>query len=154
MKLILKTKIADRLIGYLNNIQKWCERKFPKLLVSDRRYAEERFLRTYGRKLDLQNPVTFNEKLQWIKLYDRRPIMTIVSDKFQVRSYVKDKVGEQYLNTLYGVYESVDDLMPHLTEFPDKYILKTTHGCTDPSLPSENDLNNLRSWLTTNYYDA
>jgi hypothetical protein len=156
----LKTKIVDRLIGYQNRMQKWCERRFPKLLVSDRRYAEKRFFETFGRKLDLQNPVTLNEKLQWVKLYDRRPIMTDLTDKYLVRSYVKDKVGEQYLAPLYGVYESVDELIPHLSDFPDKYILKATHGCrwnvvvTDSSSPSENDLNNLRNWLSKNYYDA
>lgn len=156
----LKTKIISRLLGYLHSMQKWCERKFPKLLISDRRYAEERFLKTFSRKLDLQNPVTLNEKLQWVKLYDRRPIMTVLSDKYLVREYVKDKVGEQYLTPLYGVYESVDDLIPHLAEFPGKYILKATHGCgwnivvTDPSSPSENDLSDLRNWLSTNYYDV
>ncbi|MCJ7625904.1 MAG: hypothetical protein MUO76_20620, partial [Anaerolineaceae bacterium] len=105
-------KIVSRLVGYQNRMQKWCERKFPKLMISDRRYAEERFLRTFGKKLDLHNPITLNEKLQWIKLYERLPIMTDLTDKYLVRRNVKDKVGEQYLIPLYGVYESVDDLMP------------------------------------------
>ncbi|MCJ7625872.1 MAG: hypothetical protein MUO76_20460, partial [Anaerolineaceae bacterium] len=56
--------------------------------------------------------------------------------------------------------ESVDDLMPHLSEFPEKYVLKATHGCrwnvfvADPSSPSEMDIEKLRNWMSSNYYDV
>jgi hypothetical protein len=156
----LKTKTNDRLSRYLRNISEWLKRKLTSDFTSDRLYAEKRFLKTFGRKLDLKNPVTLMEKIQWLKLYDRRPIKTDLTDKYLVREYVQDKVGEQYLNPCYGVYESADELIPHLFDFPDKYILKATHGCgwniivNDPSSPTEGDLNELRNWLSTNYYYA
>lgn len=79
-----------------------------------------------GQKLDLNNPKTFNEKLQWLKLYDRNPLYTTLVDKFAVREYIKDKIGEEYLIPLLGgPWKSVDEI-PFDT-LPNQFVLKTTH---------------------------
>ncbi len=79
-----------------------------------------------GRDLDLENPKTFSEKLQWIKLYYRNPAMSTLSDKYEVRSFVAEKIGEEYLIPLLGVWDRFEDI--DFSTFPDRFILKATHG--------------------------
>ena len=67
------------------------------------------YKRVHKKDLDLENPQTFNEKMQWLKLYDSTPIKTKLADKYLVREWVKDKIGEEYLIPLLGVYDSFDD---------------------------------------------
>ena len=97
-----RIKVVGRMIGFPFNLYKKFIQKLSLILVSDRRYAEERFAKTFGRPLDLENPKTFNEKIQWIKLYYRRPMMTRLADKHLTREYVREKVGAQYLSTELG----------------------------------------------------
>lgn len=78
-----------------------------------------------GRKLNLKNPKTLNEKLQWMKFNYRFPLQTIVSDKYAVREYVRGKIGEEYLIPLYGVWDTFDDI--DLSRLPDKFVLKCNH---------------------------
>ncbi len=80
-----------------------------------------------GEKLDLQNPHTINEKIQWIKLYDATLLKTRLTDKYLVREWVKEKVGEQYLVPLLGVWDTFSDI--NISELPDAFALKTNHGC-------------------------
>ena len=79
------------------------------------------------KKLKLKNPQTFNEKLQWLKLYDKNTLYTQLADKYEVRQYVNDKIGEQYLVPLIGVYDSVEHIP--FNELPEQYVLKCTHDC-------------------------
>lgn len=76
-------------------------------------------------KLNLENPKTYNEKLQWLKIYNRRPEYTIMSDKYMVRDYVEKKIGKEYLIPLLGVWESVEDI--NLDSLPNKFVLKANH---------------------------
>lgn len=78
-----------------------------------------------GKKLDLNDPKSYNEKLQWLKLYDRDPKYTDLVDKYKVREYVKDKIGEQYLIPLIGVWDSVEDI--DFDNLPNRFVLKCTH---------------------------
>ena len=82
-------------------------------------------LRT-GRDLDLKHPKTFNEKIQWLKLYDVSPLKTRLADKFEVREWIREKIGEKYLTPLIGVYDTFDEI--DFDRLPDKFVLKTTHG--------------------------
>ena len=68
-------------------------RYWPFYLVSDEFYLKQFFKAYQGYDLDLQNPVSYNEKLQWLKLNDRKEIYTILSDKYQVRKYVEEKIA-------------------------------------------------------------
>lgn len=78
-----------------------------------------------GRSLNLNNPLTFSEKLQWLKLNDRNPAYTVMVDKYEVRSYVAEKLGEDCLIPLLGVWNSPDDIDFNL--LPDQFVLKCTH---------------------------
>ena len=75
----------------------------------------------------MREPQTFNEKLQWLKLYWFDPRATICADKYSVRDYVKSKGLDHILNELYGVYEDVESI--DFEELPDKFAMKVTHGC-------------------------
>ncbi len=81
-----------------------------------------------GYSLDLKNPTTYNEKLQWIKLYDRNPLMTKCCDKYQVRKYVESKGVQNILNDLLWVGDSAKDI-PY-DRLPDQFVIKVTHGST------------------------
>lgn len=88
---------------------------------------KEWFHYTTGEKLHLDNPQTFNEKIQWLKLYDSTPLKTQLSDKYRVREWVKDKIGEEYLISLLGVWDKFDEI--DFDTLPDKFVLKANHGC-------------------------
>lgn len=79
-----------------------------------------------GDKLNLTHPTTFNEKICWLKLYFHVPLLTQLADKYLVRSYVSEKIGDQYLNELYKVYYKVEDI--NFDELPNKFVLKGVHG--------------------------
>ena len=110
-----------------------------------------------GKKLNLDKPIDFNEKIQWLKLYYHVPILTQLADKCAVRSYVKKKVGKEYLNELYGVYENVNEI--DFSVFPSKFVLKGAHGSsTNLIVEDKNSLDisktqkTLNNWLRHNQY--
>ena len=75
--------------------------------------------------LDLKKVSTFNEKLQWLKLNDRKEIYHIMADKYEARAFVKEKIGEEYLVPLLGVWESAEAI--NIDELPEEFVLKCTH---------------------------
>ncbi|MBD7970574.1 glycosyl transferase [Paenibacillus sp. Sa2BVA9] len=77
------------------------------------------------KKLDFEDPKLFNEKLQYLKLYDRKPEYTNYVDKFEVRKYIKRVIGDDYLIPLIGVYNNFDEI--NFEKLPDKFVLKCTH---------------------------
>ena len=78
-----------------------------------------------GRELDLDNPLTYTEKLQWLKLYDHRPEYTAMVDKYAVKQYVAEKIGAEYVIPLLGVWERAEDI--DFDALPQQFVLKTTH---------------------------
>lgn len=88
---------------------------------------KEWFFRVTKEKLDLETPKTYNEKIQWLKLYDNTPLKTKLADKYLVREYVKDKIGERYLVPLLGVWDSFDEI--NFDNLPNSFVLKANHGC-------------------------
>lgn len=105
----------------------WCSLGNHHLLnwMPDAWYIKLIFRAHMGRKLDLKNPRTFGEKLQWIKLYDRKPEYTQMVDKYTVRSYISEKIGAQYLIPLLGVWDDPHDI--DFSKLPDRFVLKCTH---------------------------
>ncbi|MDT2865744.1 ATP-grasp fold amidoligase family protein [Vagococcus carniphilus] len=93
--------------------------------MSDKKYLEMEFKHRMKKVLDLENPITFNEKLQWLKLYDRNPQYTSLVDKYEVRKFVEEKIGEEYLIPLLGVWTDFSDI--NFEKLPNKFVLKTTH---------------------------
>lgn len=83
------------------------------------------YLKYFHRFPDLKNPQTFNEKLQWLKLYDRRPEYTKMVDKYAVKRYIADIIGEEYLIPTLGVWNAFDDI--DFDKLPNQFVLKCTH---------------------------
>lgn len=83
------------------------------------------FKERMGYPLNLENPQTFNEKLQWLKLHDRNPLYTTMVDKYEVKKYVAEKIGEQYIIPTLGVWDHFDEI--DFDKLPEKFVLKCTH---------------------------
>ena len=95
-------------------------------ILSDRFFLKVLFRLRMGYKLNLDNPVTFNEKLQWLKLYNRKPEYTQMVDKAAAKEYVANIIGKEYIIPTLGVWDRFEDI--DFNTLPDKFVLKTTHG--------------------------
>ena len=93
--------------------------------MDDEKYLRLIFNARMGHPLNLENPVTFNEKLQWLKLHDRNPIYPKLVDKYEVKKYVAEKIGEQYVIPTLGVWNKFEDI--NFDELPQQFVLKCTH---------------------------
>lgn len=93
---------------------------------SDETYIKGRFYLLMGKRLDLKNPKTFSEKLQWLKLYDRRPEYTTMVDKYAVKDYVAKIIGDEYVIPTLGVWNKPENI--EWDKLPNQFVLKTTHG--------------------------
>ena len=100
-------------------------RLLPDNIENDRKYLKKIFKYRMGKELNLDNPKTYSEKLQWIKLYDRNPLYTKLVDKYEVKEYIKEKIGEEYLIPTFGVYNKFDDI--NFDKLPEQFVIKCTH---------------------------
>lgn len=120
--------IKKTLIGVLKNPYKivtyFNPYGFMKFLPDDI-YLKLMFRGRIGKKLNLKNPKTFNEKLQWLKLNDRNPLYPRLVDKFEVRKFISNTIGDEYLVPLLGVYENFDEI--NFDQLPNRFVLKCTH---------------------------
>lgn len=110
-----------------------------------------------GKKLNLEDPREFNEKIQWLKVYYPDPRLTRLVDKYEVRTYVEEKVGPQYLNELLEVYNSPGEV--DFEALPQKFVIKGVHGCNwNLIVEDKSRLNKwkarlkFRKWMSRNYY--
>ena len=78
--------------------------------ISDKNYIRLQYLYHFHRLPNLKNPQTFNEKLQWLKLYDRRPEYSIMVDKYLAKEYVAKIIGEEYIIPTIGVWNTIDEI--------------------------------------------
>ena len=126
--------------------------------MSDEAFIKKKFRYTMGYPLNLEAPKTFNEKLQWLKLYDRRPEYTIMVDKYSVKKYVADKIGEEYIIPTLGVWDNPDDI--DFDALPNRFVLKCNHNsglgmciCKDKSkLDIKKVKSELKKGLAQDYY--
>lgn len=125
--------------------------------LNDKTYLSFLYRAELGKKLNLYNPKSFNEKIQWLKLYDRRPEYTIYVDKYKVREYISKTIGEEYLIPLLGVWNSLDEI--DFNKLPNQFVLKCNHDsgglciCKDKSsFDIESAKTKLRQSLKTDYY--
>ena len=95
------------------------------VMLPDRIYLKWMFRLRMGKKLNLDNPISYNEKLQWLKLYDRRPEYTMMVDKYAVKDYVTQKIGKEYVIPTLGVWNSIEEI--EWEKLPNQFVLKTTH---------------------------
>lgn len=94
-------------------------------LLPDKLYLQMVYRRNMGQRLNLKNPVTFQEKIQWLKLYNRRPEYTRMVDKYAVKKYVESVIGAEYIIPTLGVWNRAEEI--DFESLPDKFVLKTTH---------------------------
>jgi hypothetical protein len=108
------------------------------MLINDKNYIHILYFIKLHKILNIQNPQTFNEKLQWIKLNVRNNLMTQCVDKLLVRDYVKSNNLERILNKLIGVFHNVDQINFEL--LPNKFVIKTNHGSSQNIIVKNKDL--------------
>lgn len=126
--------------------------------MGDEEYLKRKYESIMHKKLDLDNPKAFNEKLQWLKINDHNPKYTMMVDKYKVRDYIKKELGEEYLIPLLGVWDDPDDI--DFDSLPNQFVLKCNHNsglgmciCKDKSkLDIEKVKKELRKGLKQDYY--
>ena len=89
-------------------------------------YARVHYEYYTGKKLRLDTPIEFNEKIHWMKVYYRPPVLNQLVDKYAVRAYVEEKIGARYLNKLIALYDRASEI--DFDKLPEKFVLKGTHG--------------------------
>lgn len=125
--------------------------------INDEEYLKRMFKCTMKKELNLDNPQTFNEKLQWLKLYDRKPEYTTMVDKYAVKKYVADIIGEEYIIPTLGVWNHFDEI--DFDKLPNQFVLKCTHDsggiviCQDKNkLDLKSAKKKIEKCLKRNYY--
>lgn len=142
--------------------RKWVElfvgSSFAKRL-SDEKFLKLKYYAHMGKRLNLSTPRTFNEKLQWLKLNDRKPEYTVMVDKYAVKKYVSDRIGDQYIIPTLGVWDRPEDI--DFESLPDQFVLKVTHDsgglviCRDKAtLDKEATIQKLHKSLQRDYYQV
>jgi len=125
--------------------------------IPDEPYLKIMYRLRMGKKLNLDNPRTFNEKIQWLKLHDRKPIYTTMVDKYEAKNYVASIIGEEYIIPTLGVWDKFEDI--NFDSLPNQFVLKCTHDsgglviCRDKfSFDIEAAKKKINASLKTNFY--
>lgn len=131
--------------------------KYFLRFLPDELYVRLYYFLRFKRILNLKNPKSYNEKLNWLKFNDRNPIYSIIVDKFLNREYIKGIIGEQYLVPLLGVWDNFDDI--DFEKLPEKFVLKCNHDsgglviCTDKNMLNMKEARSkIESSLECNFY--
>lgn len=127
-------------------------------LWPDKLYLQMLYRLLMHKPLNLKNPKSFNEKLQWLKLYNRKHQYTLMVDKLKVKDYVADLIGEEYIIPTLGVWENAKDV--DFNSLPDKFVIKCNHNsgqglyiCKNKSEMNEAEVrSNLQKALETDYF--
>lgn len=135
--------------------KRWVKRALR--VLPDGTYLRLRYLIAFRKPLHLKNPRTFNEKLQWLKLYDRNPEYTRMVDKLEAKKYVAERIGEEYIIPTLGVWDRFEEI--DFDALPDQFVLKCTHDsgglviCKDKkSLDLDAAREKITACLKENYY--
>lgn len=129
------------------------------LYVPDKTYLKILFRLKMGYELNIDNPIGFNEKLQWLKLYNRKPEYINMVDKYEVKKLITSLIGEKYIIPTYGIWNKIEDV--DFDSLPNQFVLKTTNGgggsgvviCTDKNSFNKKDaIKNLNNSLKSNIY--
>lgn len=95
--------------------------------MPDKMYIQMIYYRNFGRFINWKNPQSFTEKINWLKVYDRNPLYTVLADKYAVKAWVEKKIGKEYIIESYGVWDKFEDIDFH--SLPNSFVLKCTHDC-------------------------
>lgn len=127
--------------------------------IPDSEYLKILYWIRMGKKLNLKDPKTFNEKLQWLKLHDRKPEYTRMVDKYEAKRYVAERIGGEYIIPTIGVWDRFEDI--DFDALPEQFVLKCTHDsgglaiCRDKgSFDKEKARRKIEQSLKRNYYWA
>lgn len=129
------------------------------LYVPDKTYLKILFRLKMGYELNIDNPIGFNEKLQWLKLYNRKPEYINMVDKYEVKKLIASLIGEKYIIPTYGIWNKIEEV--DFDSLPKQFVLKTTNGgggsgvviCTDKNSFNKKDaIKNLNNSLKSNIY--
>lgn len=125
--------------------------------MPDEEYLRKFYSAIMGKPLNLEHPITFNEKLQWLKLNNRNPLYTTLVDKYSVKKYISEQIGDEYIIPTLGVWDSFDDI--DFKKMPNQFVLKCTHDsgglvfCRDKSkLNISKAKKKINKSLRNNYY--
>lgn len=144
-----------RLISFI--LQWYC----PRLIHNDELYLKIVYFCKYRKRLNIKNPRTFTEKLQWLKLHDRNPLYTIMADKVLAKDYVAKKIGDECIIPTIGIWNSPEEI--DFEKLPNQFVIKCNHNsgmgmliCKDKGGLSEavwrNELKDLRRGLKQNFF--
>lgn len=117
----------DKIKEYIanpRNILYWLDLK-RVITLEDKEYLKILYRKVFKKELDLNNPQTFNEKLQWLKLNDRKDVYTTMVDKYEVKKYVSDIIGKEYIIPTLGIYDNFDEI--DFNKLPNQFVIKCTH---------------------------
>jgi glycosyltransferase involved in cell wall biosynthesis len=163
--------IADQARGEVSRMMHWLTQYIDKhksrfvhvlnykicRILPDTVFLRLNYRIRFGTKLNLKNPATFNEKMQWMKLYDRKPEYSKLADKYEVKDYIAKKIGEKYVVPLYGVFGRYGEI--DFSRLPAQFVLKPTHTsgdvflCDDKSKVDYDQLKRtINQWLRRQYY--
>lgn len=155
-KMSLLTTIKNKVNTFYEKVLNYAFNHWGKYMT-DSLLLKVRYRIIFHYPLNLKKVSTFNEKLQWLKLNDRKEIYHTMADKYDARAFVKEKIGEKYLVPLLGVWEKVEDV--NVNELPDEFVLKCTHDsqsiviCKDKKkLDYNKAIQMLSQGLKINYY--
>lgn len=156
----MKKKLVQKLTNMINHPQRIFYRiicKLPGTYKNDRLQILKAWYSRMSYKLNLSNPQSYNEKLQWMKLYDRNPLYTTMVDKYAVKEYVANIIGQEYIIPTLGVWTSFDDI--DFDSLPEQFVLKCTHDsgglviCKDKNkLDLSKAKQKIEASLQTDYY--
>ncbi len=125
--------------------------------LSDRFFLKVMYWARFHKRLNFEKPVSYNEAIQYLKIYDRNPHYGDIVDKYTVRTIIEDTIGGKYLVPLLGVFNTPEEI--DLDSLPNQFVIKCTHGthcsiiCSDKKLLDFNDAKKkLEEWLGHNYY--
>ena len=126
-------------------------------IIPDEPYIKLKYFWAFGKWPNLKNPKTFNEKVNWLKLHNRKPIYTTMVDKYEAKKYVAERIGKEHIIPTYGVWERFEDI--DFSTLPNQFVLKGTHDGGSLVIvrdKSKMDMGKARAILTkslkTNYY--
>ncbi len=146
---IIKYSLGDRLFNLLL--------RYPHWFSDDVMYIKLFYLFGMKRLLNLKNPITYTEKIQWLKLHNTDSLYSMLVDKYAVKDYIKKKLGEQYVIPLLGVWDDYNEI--EFDALPDRFVLKTNHDsgtvivCPDKSkLDHDIARMKLNKALSSNYF--
>ena len=137
---------------YLRIIKESILNYFNYYLLPDSVYLKFRYRKVFGKKLSFRKPQRFSEKIQWLKLHDRKELYHHLVDKYEVKDYIGKIIGEEYIIKNIGVWERYEDI--DFSILPDKFILKCTHDSASVTICTDKSKFNIKehSWKYTDIF--